>query len=162
MFDTIRLARLGRAPRSLSPILLSLLPAVLLTGATTPTMVKGDSRHSLSLQTHSLSLQTVASAFGRAGLALDHLQRQPVGGDAAPGGPPPTERAAWGFVLHNQSHGDGRLLIFATLRGRDVKAVWFHHMGARILVRDNVIVWLDHALAPAIVSRCQHTLNGIG
>lgn len=155
MFDTIRLARLGRAPRSLSPILLSLLPAVLLTGATTPTMVKGASRHSLSLQ-------TVAFAFGRAGLALDHLQRQPVGGDAAPGGPPPTERAAWGFVLHNQSHGDGRLLIFATLRGRDVKAVWFHHMGARILVRDNVIVWLDHALAPAIVSRCQHTLNGIG
>ncbi len=159
MFDTIQKARSKGAAcaarRPLIPILLSLLPVVLLTGAAIPVTSKSGSRDTLSIQ-------TITSAFGYAGLALDHLQRQPVGGDPAPGGPPPTEREAWGFVLHNQSHGDGRVLIFSTLRGRDVKAAWFRHVGAHILVRDNVIVWLDHTLASVVVSRCQRALDGIG
>ncbi len=102
----------------------------------------------------SLSAQSVVAAFHRQGLTLDHVRRQPVASDVSPDGPPTTEREAWSFTIRNAAHSDGLILIFANTQRLDVKESWYRRVGARILVQRNVIVWLDRALAPAIVARC--------
>ena len=65
-----------------------------------------------------------------------------------------TLREAWSFTIRNAAHSDGLILIFANTQRLDVKESWYRRVGARILVQRNVIVWLDRALAPAIVARC--------
>lgn len=108
-----------------------------------------------------LSAAAIVAAFHHAGLAIDRLQRQPAGGDSSPGEPPPTEREAWGFIVRGQAHGDGRILLFATARGRDAKAAWFRRFGVRVLVRRDAIVWLDQKMAPVVVARLRHALEVI-
>ena len=107
-----------------------------------------------------LSAGTIVVAFRHAGLAIEHVQRQSVGGNPSPGGPPPTEREAWGFTVRGQIHGDGRILLYATTRGRDMKVAWFRRVGACILVRRNAIVWLDHGLA-SFAARFHRALAGV-
>src|SRR5690242_2729052 len=69
---------------------------------------------------HPFTVQAVVAALRHGGLPIENLQRQPVG--SSPSGPPATEQAAWGFTLRGLAHGDGRILLFKTMRNRDTKA----------------------------------------
>lgn len=103
----------------------------------------------------------VVAAFRHAGLTIEGVQRQPVSSAATPGGPPPTARSAWGFVVGGHAHGDGRILLFSTLRGRDLKAARFQRVEAHILVHHRVLVWLDHRSLATVVARAGRALAGV-
>jgi len=107
-----------------------------------------------------LTARAVIVALRHSGLSIEHLQRQATY-NSSPSGPPAAEDEAWGFTIGHVSHGDGRLLLFSTIRARNLQAAWYRHVDARILVYRNVILWMDRTLAATTVARCRRALVGL-
>ncbi len=109
-----------------------------------------------------LSAAQVAAAFRTAGLPMDNLRQQPVGG-GSPSGPPQTEREAWAFSVPGVAPSGGRILVFSDDDKLHKKAAWFNRVGvgAAVLVHGNVILWLDPAMDPGDVARYRQVLQGL-
>jgi hypothetical protein len=101
----------------------------------------------------------VVAALRQAGLSVEGLRQQPVGGSASPSGPPATEREAWGFEIAGLAPRGGRILIFADDRPLQQKAAWFRRAGASVIGYRNVILWLDPAVEPGQVARYRAALE---
>ncbi len=107
-----------------------------------------------------LTVADVAASFRKAGLRVDDLRQQPVGG--GPSGPPATEREAWAFSVPDLAPSGGRILVFADAEKLNKKAAWFKRAGAgNVLVHRNVILWLDPAMEGREVARYRQALEGL-
>lgn len=106
-----------------------------------------------------LTAQEVIDALRLAGLSVDNLRQQPVGG--SPSGPPATEREAWAFSIPTVAPSGARILVFADDERLNKKAAWFRRAEATVIVVRNVIVWLDPGIDGPVAAGYRRALQGM-
>ena len=139
---------------------------VLLVAGTAPLALAHDplAKVDVGPQQDFLTATDVVDAFHRAGLTIQDLRQEPVGG--SPSGSPGSEREAWTFVVdpapRTANHPlAGRIMVFANADGLQTKSDWGQRIGSTFVQHRNILVWLDGDLDAQMTARYRQAITGM-
>jgi len=109
-----------------------------------------------------LNAPDVITAFQQAGLNVQDLRREPIGG--SPGAAPGSEQEAFTFIIDAAPAAQplsGRVMVFPSARALQAKADWGQRIGSTFIQHRNVLVWLDADLDAQTAARFRQAINGM-
>ena len=109
-----------------------------------------------------LNATDVITAFQQAGLNIQDLRREPIGG--SPGAAPGSEQEAFTFVIDAAPGAhplSGRVMVFPSAPALQAKTDWGQRIGSTFIQHRNVLVWLDADLDAQTAARFRQAINGM-
>ncbi|MBV9174554.1 MAG: hypothetical protein JOZ81_31215 [Chloroflexi bacterium] len=104
----------------------------------------------------------VTAAFQAAGLNVQDVRREPIGG--SPGSAPGSEQEAFTFVIDAAASPHpltGRVMVFPNAQALKAKADWGQRIGSTFIQHRNILVWLDTDLDAQTAARFRQAINGM-